>query len=166
MKGLRAFWIGILPALAFAALFSAAAAAQSGYGRSRPSGVNPNQSPIPDQSASPRTIDPEAYDAIDLYSRLCVSTRGDRTRAQTIVGEGDSAIETMDAPLLRGLENGKSGGVGWIIRMPLGDRIILEFPPDGTCIVRAPRVKSSEMENAFRNLLDQFAASGQFTVRR
>ncbi len=130
------------------------------------SGTNPNQSPIPDKSASPRTIDPEAYDAIDLYSRLCVSTRGDRARATAIVGDGDTAIEKMDEPLLRGMENGKSGGIGWIIRMPLGDRILLEFPPDGGCIVRAPRVKTSEMESAFRNLLDQFSASGQFTVHR
>ncbi len=166
MKGPRAFWLGFLPALALAALFSGAAPAQPGDGRPRPSGANPNQSPIPDQSASPRTIDPQAYDAIDLYSRLCVSTRGDRARAQTIVGEGDSAIEKMDAPLLRGLENGQSGGIGWIVRMPLGDRIILEFPPDGACIVRAPRVRTTEMESAFRNLLDQFSASGQFVVRR
>lgn len=159
MKGLRAFGL----VLAFAALFSGAASAQ-GYGHAP--GANPNQSPIPDKSASPRTIDPEAYDAIDLYSRLCVSTRGDKERAVAIVGDGDSAIEKMDAPLLRGMENGKSGGIGWIIRMPLGDRILLEFPPDGTCIVRAPRVKASEMENAFRNLLDQFSASGQFLVHR
>jgi hypothetical protein len=162
MRGPRAFWF----ALTLAALLSGAASAQSGYGRSRPSGANPNQSPIPDQSASPRTIDPETYDAIDLYSRLCVSTRGDKARAVAIVGDGDSAIEKMDAPLLRGMENGKSGGIGWIIRMPLGDRILLEFPPDGTCIVRAPRVKASEMENAFKNLLDQFSASGQFVVHR
>jgi hypothetical protein len=166
MRGSRAFWLGLVSGLMLAALFSGAAPAQSGYGRSRPSGANPNQSPIPDQSASPRTIDPEAYDAIDLYSRLCVSTRGDKARALAIVGDGDSAIEKMDAPLLRGLENGKSGGIGWIIRMPLGDRILLEFPPDGTCIVRAPRVKASEMENAFKNLLDQFSASGQFIVHR
>ena len=159
MKGPRAFWL----AFALAALFCGAASAQ-GYGRAP--GANPNQSPIPDKSASPRTIDPEAYDAIDLYSRLCVSTRGDKARAVAIVGDGDSAIEKMDAPLLRGMENGKSGGIGWIIRMPLGDRILLEFPPDGTCIVRAPRVKSSEMENAFKNLLDQFSASGQFVVQR
>jgi hypothetical protein len=162
MKGPRAYWL----AVTLAALFAGAAQAQSDYGRSRPSGANPNQSPIPDQSASPRSIDPQAYDAIDLYSRLCVSTRGDRARAEGIVGEGDTAIEKMDAPLLRGLENGQSGGIGWIIRMPLGDRILLEFPPDGACIVRAPRVKTSEMENAFRNLLDQFSASGQFIVRR
>jgi hypothetical protein len=162
MKGPRAFWL----AVTLAALFAGAAAAQSGYGRSRQSGSSSNQAPVPDQSASPRSIDPEAYDAIDLYSRLCVSTRGDRARATAIVGEGDTAIEKMDPALLRGLEDGKSGGIGWIIRMPLGDRIVLEFPPDGTCIVRAPRVKTSEMENAFRNLLDQFSASGQFVVRR
>jgi hypothetical protein len=159
MRGPRAFWL----ALTLATLFSGAASAQA-YGRAP--GVNPNQSPIPDKSASPRTIDPEAYDSIDLYSRLCVSTRGNKERAVAIVGSGDSAIETMDAPLLRGMENGRSGGIGWIIRMPLGDRILLEFPPDGTCIVRAPRVKASEMENAFRNLLDQFSASGQFIVHR
>jgi hypothetical protein len=159
MKGPCAFWL----ALTLAALFSGAASAQA-YGRAP--GVNPNQSPIPDKSASPRAIDPEAYDAIDLYSRLCVSTRGDKARAVAIVGDGDSAIEKMDAPLLRGMENGQSGGIGWIIRMPLGDRILLEFPPDGTCIVRAPRVRTSEMENAFRNLLDQFSASGQFVVHR
>src|SRR5690349_17374444 len=113
MKGPRAFWL----ALTLAALFSGAASAQS-YGLAP--GVNPNQSPIPDKSASPRSIDPQAYDAIDLYSRLCVSTRGNKERAVAIVGNGDSAIETMDASLLRGLENGQSGGLGWIIRMPLG----------------------------------------------
>jgi hypothetical protein len=168
MMGPRAFWFAVTLAALFAgaALFPGVTLAQSGYARPRPTGANPNQSPIPDQSASPRTIDPEAYDAIDLYSRLCVSTRGDRSRAVAIVGDGDSAIEKMDAPLLRGMENGQSGGIGWIIRMPLGDRILLEFPPDGTCIVRAPRVKASEMENAFKNLLDQFSASGQFVVHR
>ncbi len=170
--GPRAFGLGLMFGLALAAFFSAGAQAQSGppgsYGGrpQPPAGVNPNREPLPDQSLSPRTVDPEAYDAIDLYSRLCVSTRGDRNRATAIVGDGDTAIEKMDAPLLRGMENGQSGGVGWIIRMPLGDRILLEFPPDGSCIVRAPRVRVSEMENAFRNLLDQFSASGQFTVRR
>jgi hypothetical protein len=165
MKGLRAIGHGLTFGLVLVALFSGAASAQSGYGRP-PSGTNPNREPLPDQSASPRTVDPEAYDAIDLYSRLCVSTRGDRTRATAIVGDGDTAIEKMDAPLLRGMENGKTGGIGWIIRMPLGDRILLEFPPDGGCIVRAPRVSMVEMEKTFRNLLDQYAASGQFTVHR
>jgi hypothetical protein len=172
MKGLRATALGPLFGLMLAAFFSAAALAQSGppagYGGGRmpQSGANPNRPPIPDQSASPRTVDPEAYDAIDLYSRLCVSTRGDRARAIAIVGDGDNGIEKMDAPLLRGMENGQSGGIGWIIRMPLGDRILLEFPPDGGCIVRAPRVRAAEMESTFRNLLDQYSASGQFTVRR
>jgi hypothetical protein len=166
MKGLRAIGHGLRFGLVLAALFSGAASAQSGYGRPPSGGANPNREPLPDQSASPRTVDPEAYDAIDLYSRLCVSTRGDRTRATAIVGDGDTAIEKMDAPLLRGMENGKTGGIGWIIRMPLGDRILLEFPPDGGCIVRAPRVSVAEMEKTFRNLLDQYAASGQFTVHR
>lgn len=171
MRGPRAIGLGLMSGLALAAFFSGAALAQpgspGGYGpRPQPPGVNPNRAPLPDDSASPRTVDPEAYDAIDLYSRLCVSTRGDRARATSIVGEGDSAIEKMDAPLLRGMENGQSGGIGWIIRMPLGDRILLEFPPDGGCVVRAPRVRASEMESTFRNLLDQYSASGQFTVRR
>jgi hypothetical protein len=166
MKGPRAIGLGLMFGLALAPFFSGAASAQSGYGRPPPAGTNPNREPLPDQSASPRTVDPEAYDAIDLYSRLCVSTRGDRVRATAIVGDGDTAIEKMDAPLLRGMENGQSGGVGWIIRMPLGDRILLEFPPDGGCIVRAPRVRASEMEKTFRNLLDQYSASGQFTVHR
>jgi len=171
MKRLRAIGLGPLFGLALAVFFSAVALAQSGSpgsygGRRQPQGVNPNQAPLPDDTASPRTVDPEAYDAIDLYSRLCVSTRGDRARATAIVGDGDTAIEKMDAPLLRGMENGQSGGIGWIIRMPLGDRILLEFPPDGGCIVRAPRVRAKEMENTFRNLLDQYSASGQFTVRR
>jgi hypothetical protein len=121
---------------------------------------------MPDKSKSPRTSDPEAYDAIDLFSRLCVSTQGSRARAVGIVGDGDTAIEKMDPPLLRGLEGGQSGGIGWIIRMPLGDKILLEFPPDGSCIVRAPRVTAAQLESAFRNLLDQYSASGQFDIKR
>jgi len=171
MKRPRAIGLGPLFGLTLAVFFSAAALAQSGppggYGGRVPqSGANPNREPLPDDSASPRTVDPEAYDAIDLYSRLCVSTRGDRARATAIVGDGDTAIEKMDAPLLRGMENGQTGGIGWIIRMPLGDRILLEFPPDGGCIVRAPRVTAAQMESTFRNLLDQYSASGQFTVHR
>ncbi len=114
----------------------------------------------------PRGTDPEAHDAIDLFARLCVSTRGDRARGVSIIGEGDSAIEKMDDPLLRGLEGGASGGIGWIVRMPLGDKILLEFPPDGSCIVRAPRVNNAQLEFALRNLLDQYSASGQFLVHR
>lgn len=126
----------------------------------------PSRTPMPDSSSSPRTSDPEAYDAIGLFSRLCVSTQGDRARAVGIVGDDDPAIEKMDAPLLRGMENGQTGGIGWIIRMPLGDKLLLEFPPDGSCIVRAPRVSSAQMDKAFHNLLDQYAASGQFDIAR
>ena len=172
MKWPRAIGFGLLLGLALAAFFTSAASAQMNYGgggsqarRGQQPGVN-NREPIPDKSVSPRSTDPEAYDAIDLYSRLCVSTRGDRDRAIGIVGDGDTAIEKMDAPLLRGMESGRSGGVGWIIRMPLGDKILLEFPPDGTCVVRAPRVNAREIETAFRNLLDQYSASGQFAVHR
>ncbi len=114
----------------------------------------------------PKGTDPEAHDAIDLFARLCVSTRGDRARGISIIGEGDSAIEKMDDPLLRGLEGGASGGVGWIVRMPLGDKILLEFTPDGSCVVRAPRVNNAQLEFALRNLLDQYSASGQFLVHR
>ncbi len=177
MKGPRAVGFGLLLGLALAAFFTSVfftsgASAQMNYGgggsqarRGQQPGAN-NREPIPDKSVSPRASDPEAYDAIDLYSRLCVSTRGDRDRASGIVGDGDTAIEKMDAPLLRGMENGQSGGIGWIIRMPLGDRILLEFPPDGTCVVRAPRVNAGQIETAFRNLLDQYSASGQFAVHR
>ena len=171
----RGFGYGLLLGLALAAFFATAAQAQYGGGQyggqnggmgRRGQGPSANLEPIPNKSASPRSIDPEAYDAIDLYSRLCVSTRGDRARATGIVGNDDSAIEKMDPPLLRGLENGRSDGIGWIIRMPLGDKVLLEFPPDGTCIVRAPHVNQGQMEAAFRNLLDQYAASGQFLVKR
>ncbi len=172
MNGPRATGLGLLLSLAFAAFFMPAsiffmpkAMAQSGR-PPPPSGTNPNREPLPDQSISPRTADPEAYDSIDLFSRLCVSTRGSQVRATAIVGEGDSAIEKMSAGMLRGMENGQIGGTGWIIRMPLGDRILLEFPPDGSCVVRAPHVRAAEIEAGFRNLLDQYGASGQFTVHR
>ena len=114
----------------------------------------------------PKGTDPEAHDAIDLFARLCVSTRGDRARGVAIIGDGDSAIEKMDDPLLRGLEGGAPGGVGWIVRMPLGDKILLEFPSDGSCIVRAPRVNTAQLEFGLRNLLDQYSASGQFLIHR
>lgn len=101
-----------------------------------------------------------------MFSRLCVSTHGDRAKAIQIVGEGNSAIEPMEPALLRDLENGKPGGVGWIIHMPLGDNVLLDFPPTGTCIVRVPRVQPAQMESAFRSLLDQYGANDQFAVHR
>jgi hypothetical protein len=179
----RAVWAGVILAI----LLASGAAAQTtgpdgGAGGGSSGGIpgsggsgggrrgvlgGPSRAPLPDQSSSPRTSDPEAYDAIDLFSRLCVSTRGDRTRAIAIVGDNnDGAIEKMDPPLLRGMENGQSGGVGWIIRMPLGDKLLLEFPPDGSCVVRAPRVDAGQLERSFHNLLDQYAGSGQFDIRR
>jgi len=120
----------------------------------------------PDAPNRPGLLDPESHDAIDLYSRLCVSTRGDRDSAARIIGEGDSAIEKMDQRLLLGLENGQPGGVGWIIRMPLGEKLLVEFSGSGTCIVRAPRIDSGQLEDAFRVLLDQYGASGRFKVHR
>jgi len=164
MNGPRATGFGLLLGLALAAFFMSPAQAQ--FGHQQPSGANPNRDPLPDQSVSPRTADPEAYDAIDLFSRLCVSTHGSQARAAGIVGDGDTAIEKMTPALLRGMENGQNGGVGWIIRMPLGDRILLEFPPDGSCVVRAPHVKAAEIEAGLRNLLDQYSSNGQFVVHR
>ncbi len=125
-----------------------------------------NRDLLPDQSATPRTSDVEGRDAIELYSRLCVSTRGNREQATGIIGDGDSAIEKLTEGQLRGLEGGKPGGVGWLVRMPLGDRIIIEFTGDGTCIVRAPRTVPSEIEAGFQELLNQYSASGQFDVHR
>jgi hypothetical protein len=118
------------------------------------------------ESTERKALGTEEHDAIDLYSRLCVSTRGDRARGTAIIGNDDSAVEKMDAPLLRGLENGASGGVGWIIRMPLGEKLLTDFPLSGACIVRAPKVDPAQMEGAFQNLLDQYGANGQFKVRR
>ncbi len=172
--GSRSVILGLVLACAIA---DPASAQQSGPGNSfgqpggQPGGrrgaqLGPNRDPIPDQSANPNTSDPAAYDAIGLFSRLCVSTRGNRARATGIVGSGDGAIEKMDAPLLRGMENGRDGGVGWIIKMPLGDTLLLEFPADGSCIVRVPRVSPPQLEQAFHNLMEQFAGSGQFDIRR
>jgi hypothetical protein len=135
-------------------------------GRGGQGGAHGGNPLIGPPSDGPRGLDPEAHDAIDLFSHLCVSTRGDRNRVVSIVGDGDTAIEKMDEPLLRGLENGKSGGLGWIVRMPLGEKLLVDLPADGACLVRAPRVDPAALESAFHALLDQFAASGQFTVRR
>jgi hypothetical protein len=165
MKRSRAIWLILgLSLVTFAAL--PATAQMGGQGRrggsrdTAPNGGAMNDSP------GQRGLGPEEHDAIDLFSRLCVSTRGDRAAATAIIGDGDSAVEKMDAPVLRGLENGASGGVGWIIRMPLGEKLLTEFPPGGACIVRAPRVNPAQLEGAFQNLLDQYGASGQFKVRR
>jgi hypothetical protein len=161
MNGPRALGWSFCFALAFAAFFTSGALAQGDltFG---PGG----RQPIPDKSASPRTTDPQAYDAIDLFSRICVSTRGDRAQTQGIVGDGDSAIEKMEPGLVRGLENGAEGGIGWIISMPLGDKILLELPAAGGCLVRAPRVNTAQLEVAFRNLMEQYNGSGRFGVRR
>jgi hypothetical protein len=175
MKRPRPIGVGFFTALVCAVIFAPYASAQSGGGpggdsgspgRRGQQGATRNREPLPDQSASPRTSDPEGHDAIDLYSRLCVSTRGNREQAKGIIGDGDSAIEKMTEPMLRGLENGQPGGMGWIIRMPLGDRILVEFTGDGTCLVRAPRANAGQIEAGFQTLLEQYAASGQFDVRR
>ena len=152
--------------LALAVLIAMPASAQmGGQGRRGSHESGPNQGDSDDSTAR-KALGAEEHDAIDLYSRLCVSTRGDRARVTGIIGEGDSAVEKMEPPVLRGLENGASGGVGWIIRMPLGEKLLMEFPPGGACIVRAPRIDPAQLEGAFQNLLDQYGASDQFKVRR
>jgi hypothetical protein len=182
MKGPRAFGFGLLLVLACAAIFMSDASAQLGGdgsgssaggpgngglggGMRQPRDTGRHREPLPDQSVSPRATDPAGRDAVELFSRLCVSTRGNREQAKGIIGEGDSAIERLTEPQLRGLENGQPGGIGWIVRMPLGDRIIVEFSGDGTCFVRAPRANPGQIEAGFQDLLDQYAASGQFNVR-
>ena len=167
MKGPRALGWSFCSALAFAALFASAALFTSGAWAQGDLSIGPGgRQPIPDKSASPRTTDPQAYDAIDLFSRICVSTHGDRAQTEGIVGDGDAAIEKMEPALVRGLENGVGGGIGWIINMPLGDRILLELPAAGGCLVRAPRVNTAQLENAFRNLMEQYTGSGRFGIRR
>jgi len=118
------------------------------------------------ESAPLRGLDAEARDATELFSHLCVTTRGDRTRAAQIIGDGDTAIERLDDKTILELQGGKPGGIGWVIRMPLGEKLLFEFSPRGTCIVRAPRIDAESLEMGLRNLLDEVAASGQFKVRR
>jgi hypothetical protein len=122
--------------------------------------------PAAGETIRPSTTDVEAHDATELFSHLCVTTRGDRARAMQIIGDGDSAIEKLDDKALLELQGGKPGGVGWTIRMPLGEKLLVEFTPRGTCIVRAPRVNPASLEMALLNLLDEISASGQFKVRR
>ena len=110
--------------------------------------------------------DVEAYDAAQLFSRLCVSTRGDRGRAAQILGGDDSAVEKLDEKMLLQLQGGKTGGVGWMIRMPLGEKLIFDFTAGGTCLVRAPRVSGPSLEERLDNLVDEIGASGQFKIRR
>jgi hypothetical protein len=152
----------IVVGLILAVSISIGAQAQMGGHR----GTANNHDPLANPNPGPKVEDPESHDAIDLFSHLCVSTYGDFDRAKGIIGEGDSAVEKMEPPLLRGLEDGKSGGAGWIIRMPLGEKLLLDFPPDGACVVRAPRVNAAQIETAFRNLLDQYGASGTFKIKR
>ncbi|HTJ62631.1 MAG TPA: hypothetical protein VL899_02380 [Alphaproteobacteria bacterium] len=162
MKRPLATGLGFCLGLGLAAFFVPAVHAQ-GY-PDRP-GLQDRRQPIPDKTASPRTTDPQAYDAIDLFSRVCVSTRGDHNRASSIIGSGDSAIEPMEEGLLRELEDAP-GGKGWIIRMPLGDKILVELPGMGGCVVRAPRVNTAQLEVSFRNLLEQYASNERFIFRR
>jgi hypothetical protein len=153
--------------LTLATLTALPARAQMG-GQGRRGGSNqaaPNQGNS-NESTEHRGLGTEEHDAIDLYSRLCVSTRGDRARGTAIIGTDESAVEKMDAPLLRRLENGASGGVGWIIRMPLGEKLLTDFALSGACIVRAPKADPAQMEGAFQNLLNQYSANDQFKVRR
>jgi hypothetical protein len=117
------------------------------------------------QEKKPKMTDAEAQDAVDLFSRLCFSTRGDRARTASIIETGGSAVEPLDDKLLPTLHGGKPGGVGWKIRMPLGEDLVVDFPPDGTCIVRAPKVDADALEADLAELLDQISASGAFKVR-
>jgi hypothetical protein len=155
--------------LALAVLLVPPASGQmGGGGQGKRGGSNhagPNRG-TPNEAPEQKGPGPEEHDAIDLFSRLCVSTRGDRDRVVSIIGDGDSTVEKMDPPLLRGLENGVSGGVGWIIHMPLGEKLLVEFPPGGACIVRAPRINPAQLEGAFQNLLDQYGSSDSFKVHR
>jgi hypothetical protein len=109
-------------------------------------------------------VDPEARDAVDLFSRVCLSTRGDRAQATAIMDTGGSAVEPLDAKLLPQLQGGKPGGVGWKIRMPSGEQLLIDFAPDGACMVRAPRVQAQALEARLDELLDQVSASGRFKV--
>ncbi len=160
--------MALAPKLACAALTALLlAAAVNASAQNRGRGANPSSPRIgPGSPTGPKTADPESEDAIALFSRLCVSTRGDRARAAGILSGEDTAVEKMEPGLARQLENGKPGGIGWLIRMPLGEKLLVDYPAAGGCYVRAPRVVARDLEAKFRNLLDQFAADDQFSVRR
>lgn len=112
-------------------------------------------------------MDPVAYDTIQLYTRVCVSTRGDSTRIVSIMGEkNDATVEKMDEKLVLALQNDQPGGRGWTVRMPLGETLLVETAPNDTCVVRAPRVNANALDAAFVGLIDQLGSSGQFKAKR
>ena len=110
--------------------------------------------------SEPMRTDPESHDALELFSRLCIATRGDRARTTAIIGEDDGTVERLSDEHLQG-----PNGAGWIIRMPLGDKLLVEFLASGACVVRAPRVDSDTLEFGLKTLLESVASSGQFKVR-
>src|SRR5581483_5076423 len=114
----------------------------------------------------PKFTDPEAHDAVELFSHLCLSTRGDRGRVINIIGNGDPTIEKLDDRTVLQLQNGRPGGIGWAIRMPLGEKLVLEIAGSGTCIVRAPRVEGESLERGLENLLAEIGSSDRFNIRR
>ena len=149
-----------LPALAaalWAALAFHPAAAQLTAGRPF------DDIPLGDR---PTFTDPEAHDAVELFSRFCLSTRGNRARVVDIIGSGDPTVEKLDDKTILQLQNGKPGGIGWTLRMPLGEKLVLEFAGSGTCIVRAPRVEGLSLERGLDNLLTEIAASDRFKIHR
>ncbi len=150
----------LLPAVAaalWAAFVVAPAAAQLTVGRPF------DDIPLGDH---PKFTDPEAHDAVELFSRFCVSTRGDRGRVINIIGSGDPTVEKLDDKTVLQLQNGKPGGIAWTLRMPLGEKLVLEFAGSGTCIVRAPRVEGASLERGLDNLLTEIAASDRFKIRQ
>jgi hypothetical protein len=114
----------------------------------------------------PKFTDPEAHDAVELFSRFCLSTRGDRARVIDIIGSGDPTVEKLDDKTVLELQNGKPGGIAWTLRMPLGEKLVLEFAGSGTCIVRAPRVEGASLERGLDDLLTEIGANDRFKVHR
>jgi hypothetical protein len=111
------------------------------------------------QSANTRTV---SEDAVALFGRLCIATRGNPQRVVTTVLQQ----KLQAVPLSEDALQGKPGDVGLLVRSERGTDVQLHLTEPTTCNMRAMDSNDAVVNDILPAMLEVLADSERFTFEK
>ncbi len=96
--------------------------------------------------------DPRADAAVSLFQQYCVANGGTRDKAVREIG-GKPFAKPLPEDVIANLQDGRKGGIGWVIHTTDDGQAILAYDPIGICEVAVVSADPDSMRRSFGFLI-------------
>lgn len=100
-------------------------------------------------SAQAQNADPRVREGIEFFATFCVATGGQPDRALSVIGQGNELARRLPDDMVKHLQGGREGGLGWTIRSPNDAELLLTYDADGICGVSIGEADAAAVRATF-----------------